>query len=929
MPTKPTRIRYSNNRDHNGSFILYVNKIEIPGASVRVRYGVWGIPEASVVVAADPVLSRLGAEDRVQVEIFFIDDFLLARSGDEAVPRLLMEGEITGWGYQNTPSGRSISFTVVNQIAVFTQLFIQFLSNVDDMAGAAVDISDGVTKFSPTQSELVFPYSFFTQGLLGNSFIKRPFDFIYNVVKAMIAADKPSGTTQTVFDGVVPKEQRAVPAANFFARWARLTNFHNRFVATPVFDETLADDAIFPILKQVQATAALETLTRSLMGQVQNAGSIWDMLQVVMQTLFEEVAMIPTAPLLSVNLKDSTIQQTDFTKHVVADSGNKTLAAMSPDPQKPNRLANYFVKPQFIFGLPPACNVIFPSMIEMYNYQENYATQATRLYFNDEVLNRLFNVQGQLDPAVLNALATSYPPEANGFQAAKAQNLKSTGKNFLLFPEEFYKGPVMDRRVLPTWLYFLKMAEQNVKGQRDQNPAFVPTTAAPQQPDEIPAATSPFKAIENTEPNVYALYAEYEYYRERYSRRQGAVILKFNPFIVPGFPAVVFDNRATRMDILCYVTSVEHTMAERSIQTTVSYTYGRTFQEMFDTLIKDFSEGSTAFAVGPRDPIRDVRNVIQHFQSAEDFYQALFFGRPAKPAKDAAMDWRKIVAYASETVDGEPDPIVLDGTNDAAITAYDNAVIAYEKLLNGTADGTLQGLTQNQAYLATVQATIQSAQADIARLSALTQRTPVDDQQLSDAQKTLASAQAEKARVETVIAGIQLEMDRLTLVLDNPAVKNSLTPTHNLSSTRELVPTRQFQEMFDSYDAAMQYAWRPICSLDEYIIFTGAQAENPIPAFGTPFSIGARYYERIGRLTPLTSDFHLPPGVDGTTVTVTTTTNDATNVEQPDGGNAGAALPAATIPGIDFATFPQTRAAWDDALLAYRNNVYIAKVPRG
>lgn len=909
MPLTTSRITYSNNRDHNGSFLLYINKIEVPGASVRVKYGVWGIPEATINMAPDPVLQRLGAEDRVQVQVFFIDDFLLDSSGQEATPRLLMEGEIVGWGYQNTKAGRSITFSVVNQMAIFTQLFVQFLTNVDDMAAHAVDIGT-ITTSAPTRSELVLPYSYFTQGLVGTDRIRRPFDFLYNCVKNFLVPSIPDSPGEPPPGGfnAMPAAQRAVPAANFFARWARLTNFHNRFVATPTFDEGDGADNIFPILKALQTTSAIDVLSKSLIGQVQNAGSLWDMLQTVFQTMFEEIAMIPTAPLVSVDLKTSQVLPTKFTDHKVVDDGNKTKAATDPIPTKPNRLVNYFTKPQFIFGLPPTCNVIFPSMVEQYSYDENFATQATRLYFNDEVINRLFNVRGQLDPAILNALAVAYPPEASGFQVAKQSNLKSTGKNFLLFPEEFFKGPVMDRRALPTWLYFLKQAEETKKGQQDQKTS----------PDDTPAGTSPFSLIKDTDPNVYFLYAEYEYFRERFSRRAGAVVCKFNPFVIPGFPGAVFDNRATRMDIFCYITSVEHVMAERSVQTVISYAYGRTFQEMFDLLAKDFAEGSTAFAVGPRDPIRDVRDVIQHFASAETFYQALLFGRPEKPLKAAAFDWRQVVGYRSDIEGDQPDPIILDGTNDSLINAYNQAVLDDRKLA-----ANLTVLAESQAA---AEAEVIAATEDIDRISSLTVTTPVDVAQLNQAEATLAASTTKRADLDKRVAENEAERAKLLPTLQNKDVQNK-TVTHNLSTTRELVPMPSFEDAFNSFDAAMQYVWRPICSLDEYIIFTGVVGENPIPAFGTPFSIGARYYERIGRMVPLPANFKLPPGADGIAGVITQLSS-TTQVAQPDGGNQGAPQPAPTVPGLQ-PDFPQTRANWDLALLAYRSNVYIAKVPRG
>ena len=53
---------------------VYINGIEVPAKSVSLRYGVWQIPEMQIDMVADPVITRLGAEDRVQVAVFYLDD---------------------------------------------------------------------------------------------------------------------------------------------------------------------------------------------------------------------------------------------------------------------------------------------------------------------------------------------------------------------------------------------------------------------------------------------------------------------------------------------------------------------------------------------------------------------------------------------------------------------------------------------------------------------------------------------------------------------------------------------------------------------------------------------------------------------------------------------------------------------------------------
>ena len=61
------------------TFIVYINGLEVPAKSVSLRYGVWQIPEMQVEMVADPVLVRLGNQDRIQVAVFYYDDCDVAK----------------------------------------------------------------------------------------------------------------------------------------------------------------------------------------------------------------------------------------------------------------------------------------------------------------------------------------------------------------------------------------------------------------------------------------------------------------------------------------------------------------------------------------------------------------------------------------------------------------------------------------------------------------------------------------------------------------------------------------------------------------------------------------------------------------------------------------------------------------------------------
>lgn len=1186
MTTIPTKATFAASAPHQATFVVYINGIEVPAKSASLRYGVWQMPEMQVEMVADPVLVRLGSEDRVQVAVFYYDDCDVDKSVQPAF-RLYGEGEITGWGYRNTSGGRSIVFTVVNQIAIFTQLFVQFMTSIDDMIAHFTHPGD-VSGFANASSQLVYPDALFNQGLLPGqgsapSLITRPYDFLYNAVKGMMAS-------------VVPDAQRTVAAANFFTRWARLTNFHNRFAASPFFDEVTDNPNIFPVLKAVQGTTAVATIIKQLIPQFQNAGSVWDMVQLVYTTMLMEVSMIPGMPLVTVDLASQLVQLTDFSTHTLQLNGTQWKATIADASRAtaPLRMQNYFPKPQMLFSIPPSCNVLFPSQILNIAYEENYITQPTRLYFNDEVLTSALKIpKTGIGQAISNALSVAWPLEA-GVVAQSRDTTHPTfnGKNILLYPEEFYKGPVMDRRTIPPWLFFLKQSDNTVASQTtvsdssssanqmpppaqtgnptppapshvppscmnctnarvgkvnannghtfdatvealrkqsffqaaiaryglpedftlawiqqesdgtngpsatstlnergyfqimgphvdphsgkaiglaqteagqiglsitdtgtngrvngvDQNPTArltadavfsmdagcrlvkyyrneanqvaqrqglswpdgdlwrltkaghvgmgfwtgtstfpgffqlarnalghapsswsemynaisgslssqnltflnnatgvgglapgssgsmltagntqpfsasgaVPApaapspstskTVAPTPPPTPQVSTSVAAAVSADTLDVYHLYAKFEYFRERYAKRSGSANLTWNPYIVPGYPGVLFDQRASRVDLLVYITTVQHMMSnEGRRSTSISFLYGRQFQEMFQLLSDEFAlDDSVARGAAPEEPIRDISKVVQSFIQAETYYQRLFYGGQSLYGKAASFDFRNIIGMQSLVPGGSPDPIFVDGpdvvTQDANVTAAQN--VATLTPLRDTASATLLDIqsriaSANAAIVALHPTSTQNEDATYATV----QQSAYDDLQASVTSLTQAQAQT-----QATLTSLNQRIAAAIAVVQGMQTSTGTAFTrveHNLdiAATRPLVPLPSTQQFFDSRDAALRYNWRPICTLDEYVVFFDSAAEGSIPAFGHARSVGARFFERIRTMTPPAAGFQPPVGADGLGT-------------------------GTTVPGLSSANFPQTTANWDVPLLAYRNNVLYNKAPR-
>jgi hypothetical protein len=100
----------------------------------------------------------------------------------------------------------------------------------------------------------------------------------------------------------------------------------------------------------------------------------------------------------------------------------------------------------------------------------------------------------------------------------------------------------------------------------------------------------------------------------------------------------------------------------------------------------------------------------------------------------------------------------------------------------------------------------------------------------------------------------------------------------------------------------MRYNWRPICTLDEYIVFYNSAGEGEVPAFGHAHSVGARYFSRIRRIVYQDLPDAVPPNITG--------------------------LDSPAVTGLTSTSFSQSRSDWDAILLAYRNNVLAIKTPR-
>jgi hypothetical protein len=549
------------------------------------------------------------------------------------------------------------------------------------------------------------------------------------------------------------------------------------------------------------------------------------------------------------------------------------------------RLNNYFIKPQMLFGLPPNCNVIFPSMTPQISYSESYITQPTRLYFQDSTLldfPGLSNGDAATKQIFLASLSRAYPPDVD----RKWQNrlskgaAASSGRNLLVYPEEFFKGPVTSRYPAPSWLMFLTSQLQSA-GIKPGDVVGDPNVKST-KPDSTSVNDSDASRL--IAQDVYAIYAQYEYFRERFAQRNGAVSMAFNPYIVPGFPAAIFDDFQSRMHLIGYVMNADHVFTSSSVETSFNFTYARTLYEFFDLLGNEIDTGGAtgsrkgvALAAGPAEPIKEIRDVIQQFDRAEQFYQVLLHRRQTVPA---VFDYRQIIGYVRS--DGTLEDIVIDGLGEEAISEREKELKDAQTILTEASN--------NSSLLASLFTGFEGVTLDDFTFSVFRPEITAIFRALGVANDATVVTLFPNS-IATGLTALERKISALK--------PNSI---HNLSGAREINPKPAFEPMFDSYDAAMQFASRPICTLEEYIEFIRGIREgiNDEVAYtdgkGVP---SARFYTRIRDLTGAAPDFKPTDAQRG----------------------VGADVPEA-VNQTEAPEFPQMRADWQQVLLAYRANIY-------
>lgn len=231
-------------------------------------------------------------------------------------------------------------------------------------------------------------------------------------------------------------------------------------------------------------------------------------------------------------------------------------------------LNQFVLKPDSWFFAPPSCNMIFPHMYSSFQMSRNYTDETTRFILRTDDLvqgaayqqltwnyfaGRFFGNVAYVKPRRMKDRL--YAPDIPEFDVLTGSG---SGQGFLsdlngiLMNHERFTGPVS------TFGYAGALGQYVSKKSRREYLGF---------------------------------FTDYMFWKYRFQGRSGTVAMGFNPNVVPGFPAVVFDRPLTpveklekkhRKHYIGHVVSVSHQISTSGATTHVQLVALRPYDESID-----------------------------------------------------------------------------------------------------------------------------------------------------------------------------------------------------------------------------------------------------------------------------------------------------------------------------------------------------------
>jgi hypothetical protein len=831
------------------AYLLYLAGVEVPCLDVNAQFTVGTENQAIVTIPPHPIMADFGEGDKVQAAIFYLDSWYYK---DTPKWCLLYEGYVAGCDYTVTPTKKEISLTIKSNLSVLNGLYLEFLGGGDLSSGKAAGKAG---KVIPNQITFKgkYPGRLFTIGLEDKAQIRTPYEFFQNIVLATTGKYKdkdiaPDGTKKQVGEEIkritsvvrlnyetklasTPDDlkekfkadelakitaklrslgvsdtpsnvadaqdkliqqsikkitdtrsltDRTPVATGFFSRYCNITKLHKHVAASPIIEGFVGElidnkyktkgmpTGVFPILRTKNGSNYAKGLARQTGYKYGDNGSALALLTNMFTVFNYSMQCIPAPP--AYDTDDRGLPSGKFSK-----SSNSSIVS-------------YITKPDTSYSMPPACNIIMPCIRTTVQYSNNFDSRPTRVYYNKISQLRKLNTEQKLGTGYSSLDSQVGYPAAIARHAYDSTDTLKSGMEVLVFPEEYFAGPKTVYKELNPLLSELDRLEKagrlhdlpgSIKSSEFVDYKAIPANQAAYLRDAFIKADS--KDQKNYEVFLRQAQLDYEYMRS--STSTCTVTMPFNPYIIPGYSAVILDSEDTNNHIIGQVAGISHSLSQQSSSTTVSLTAARSLKHTINKALLDGGK----YHISPAEPITEVRSVLQD-RNAANFY------------------------YGNAIYRDTMDKIEVGNTSNLAkLSSIVQEITAEINDITDTLDSIEDANIEQASKLAPLQQRLDKAKADL-------------DAELSKSSSDSTTFKA-VGDFTKLVALRDYYTGKITTIHDWPTSKEGIAKLITSMQTSELIVYPEVSDLVNTYDFAMDYCSRPVCTMDQYIDFYASQQD--------------------------------------------------------------------------------------------------------
>lgn len=503
-----SQLTASNNAIYQ-DFKLYIEGEECPFESASISYGVGAIPEMVVQLVPFQALRNLG--ERTRVHLYFADPV-------DQQQRLLFDGEISGVGYTKNPSSQVLTYTCSHVSRYLDEILVSFF----DLSTYAMNVPPLNIKASVALLDVEY-------GSLEHSTLEKVFN---PDVLSKGGITSFQDIFKNVFDEVFKTDNATI---NYFRKKMDEWKLRQRLAVLPVVSNASAPDAAFS-LKDFLGYQDLLLLLRNGSRRVDGLVGIFSALGEMFNRIFYAPIIIPPSYLKG----DEQILQT------------------------------ILYKPQALFVLPPSCNVIWPSMYNVFSYSRNFRSIPTRLFVK---FGQFWygSTKEKSDTGIIESVMSYVwsPEELRDQVYRSGKKLESIGKG----RAKSRKSERGDTSLFRACLEAVT-EEEELRGVRLTQPSYSNIFT-----EYVEWLAGKIKhKNDSSERGVEAL-VDYELTRQRFETSLASINMVFNPYLVPGFPCLIMDRPESGMHVYGYVVSVTHAISAGNVSTSAEIGYIRQYDE--------------------------------------------------------------------------------------------------------------------------------------------------------------------------------------------------------------------------------------------------------------------------------------------------------------------------------------------------------------